>query len=273
MHLSKSLVVFLDEAVWGGDKKAEGKLKQLITEPTVMFEPKGIDSLALGNFINVIIASNEDWVIPATGDERRFLVLEPSEEFKQDTEYFRLIVDERNNGGAEAMMYDLLRHDFSGVNLRRAPITDGLCEQVEASLPTVLDFWHVVLERGYLLSDPITGGPVKTEMDVDSTEHGSQWPPAAFKFEIHNEYQRWCRAKNERYLDDEPRFWRDTWRIWDGGYQKKKTTTHKGQRIYVITIPELPKAQKAFTAATRIKFDLTEEETPAMEHVPYSGQF
>ena len=143
--------MFLDEAVWGGDKKAEGKLKQLITEPTILFEPKGIDSLTMGNYINVIIASNEDWVVPATGDERRFCVLKPSAAFQQDTEYFGRIGKEGETAGRAAMMYDLLNHDISGVNLRKAPLTEGLSDQVQASLTPPEEFWYAILDRGHMI--------------------------------------------------------------------------------------------------------------------------
>lgn len=274
MHLSKSLVVFLDEAVWGGDKKAEGSLKQLITEPSILFEPKGIDSITLGNFLNVIIASNEDWVVPATGDERRFCVLQPSEEFKQDTGYFGKIAKEKKNGGAEAMMFDLLRHDYGDIDLRKAPLTEGLSEQVQASLPTVLDFWHSVLGRGYLLSDPYTGIPQKTDAGWDVADADQSWPVVAFKYEVYAEYQRWCKAKNERFQKDEIRFWRDTWPIWVGGKpdMKQRKSGKDGRQFYVIVIPELKMARAKFTSHTKIKFDGVDCENP-MERKEYAGQF
>ena len=112
MHLSKALLVFLDEAMWAGDKKAEGKLKSLITEPTILFEPKGIDSLAMKNYLSVIIASNEAWAVPSTGDERRFFVLDVSDEKRNNAEYFDALYKERDSGGAEALMQELLEWEI-----------------------------------------------------------------------------------------------------------------------------------------------------------------
>lgn len=128
----KSLFVFLDEAVWGGDKKTEGKMKQLLTERRVLFEPKGIDTMALDNHINVLIASNEDWVIPATGDERRFFVLNPNEKYKCDIPYFTAIGREKDNGGVAAMMHDLLAWDYRVCELRKAPKTEGLSSRCKS---------------------------------------------------------------------------------------------------------------------------------------------
>ena len=43
-HQKKCLFLLGDEAVWGGDKRAEAKLKEMITEPTTICEFKGKDS-------------------------------------------------------------------------------------------------------------------------------------------------------------------------------------------------------------------------------------
>ncbi|MBB6193467.1 hypothetical protein FHS51_003723 [Sphingobium wenxiniae] len=42
-HLRTAVFVFADEALWPGNKEAEGTLKQLVTEPVIAFEPKGKD--------------------------------------------------------------------------------------------------------------------------------------------------------------------------------------------------------------------------------------
>ena len=273
MHLSKSLVVFLDEAVWGGDKKAEGKLKQLITEPTILFEPKGIDSLTMRNYINVLIASNEDWVVPATGDERRFFVLQPSEAFQKKTAYFAKIIKEQRSGGPEAMMYDLLEYDRSGVDLRDAPFTVGLIEQVQVSLPSVPEFWHTVISREYLLTDRETGKPVKTEVKEDFVVENGLWPLTVYKYEVYHEYLNWCRSGNERYPKNTTHFWRETWDIWDGGLPKRiQIRDDQGKLMDVLRIPTIEEAQKAFTETTKIEF-FNEQVAPSQETLPFQGQF
>lgn len=267
MHLSKALLVFLDEAVWGGDKKAEGKLKQLITEPYILFEPKGIDSVSLDNHMNLIIASNEEWVVPATGDERRFFVLEPDESKAKDTKYFDAIFKERRNGGPEAMMYDLLNYDISGVDLRKAPVTNGLVDQVQQSLPSVLVFWLEIINREYLLSDRETGAPVKSDIR-DIPGNDDIWPVVAYKYEIYKEYENWCRARSERYPANERQFWKDTWTIWPGGNPGR---LRKGT-AYILKLPTIEELQAAFTCETKITFN---EEVATMfePDIPFKGQF
>jgi len=205
-HLAKCLCVFLDEAIWSGDKQHEGQLKALITEPEMMYEPKGVEPIKLKNYMNVIMASNEDWVCPATIDERRFFVLEPLSEKKGDTEYFNAICDERDNGGVEALYYDLLHRKYDMNRLRNIPLTEGLMRQVEQSLDLVTGFWVFVLERGFLLSDRMSGNP-KPALEGDDT---NLWPEYAYKYEVYDEFQNvFCRK--ERFVPSNVHFWRKTW--------------------------------------------------------------
>lgn len=48
-HLGDALVVFADEAFWGGHKDQEGVLKALITEERLMVEPKGLNAFEVKN--------------------------------------------------------------------------------------------------------------------------------------------------------------------------------------------------------------------------------
>ncbi|MBL7405596.1 hypothetical protein INQ30_24975, partial [Escherichia coli] len=75
-HMASCLLLQAEEAVWAGDKNAEGRLKSLVTAKTQMIESKGVDPIRLDNFVRLLMTSNEDWVIPAGKDERRFCVLD-----------------------------------------------------------------------------------------------------------------------------------------------------------------------------------------------------
>ena len=70
-HLRDCVLLFVDEAFWAGDHASEGTLKRMITEPTLVFEPKGVDSRIGKNRLSVIISSNSDWVVPAGLDSER----------------------------------------------------------------------------------------------------------------------------------------------------------------------------------------------------------
>ena len=55
----------LNELVWGGNKTEAGKLKKLITEPQRTSNQKFIPRREIENCIDIIIASNEEYFIPA----------------------------------------------------------------------------------------------------------------------------------------------------------------------------------------------------------------
>ena len=87
-HLRDAVVVFADEAFVTGDRATEGVLKTIITEPTIVIEPKHRDAFAAKNVIHLITASNADWVVPAGMDERRFCVLDVGDGHAQNQAYF-----------------------------------------------------------------------------------------------------------------------------------------------------------------------------------------
>ena len=150
-HFKDVLFVFVDEGFWAGDKQAEGILKNLITEPFITVEQKGKDIIKVRNHVNLMIATNNTWAVPAGLEERRFFVLDVSDKRKQDHEYFKAIVNQMENGGVEAMLHDLLEMDISQVNLRKFKQTAGLFEQKLYGMDTVQKFWLERLKEGTLI--------------------------------------------------------------------------------------------------------------------------
>lgn len=136
-HMASCLLLQAEEAVWAGDKAAEGRLKGLVTSKFQMIEAKGIDPIRLDNFVRLIMTSNEDWVVPAGKDERRFCVLDINPRCAQNTGYFQEMDEQLDAGGREALLHDLLRFDLSTVDLRRIPRTRALLEQKIRSLDSV----------------------------------------------------------------------------------------------------------------------------------------
>jgi phage/plasmid-associated DNA primase len=150
-HFKSAILVFVDEGNWAGNKTAEGVLKALITERHLMIEPKGKDPFPVENHIHLIFASNNMWVVPAGLEERRFLVLDVSDKHMQDHGYFGAIIDQMNNGGREALLYDLLEMNVKDEDLRKIPRTSALLDQIVLTMPTARKFWLERLRAGTLL--------------------------------------------------------------------------------------------------------------------------
>jgi hypothetical protein len=128
-HLQQCSLLFADEAFYAGDRAHEGILKGLITEETLLIEPKGIDTFAVRNSLHLILSSNNDWVIPAGADARRFFVLDVAASHIRDYDYFEAIAKEMDNGGREALLDLLMRRDLSKFNVRAVPLTTALATQ------------------------------------------------------------------------------------------------------------------------------------------------
>lgn len=151
-HLRDCVMLFADEAFYAGDKKSEGILKALITEEHIVVEKKGIDSEAQPNYIHLMMASNSEWVVPVAMDDRRFFVLDISDEHCQDSAYFGAIDDELNDGGYEALLHHLMTFDLSSVDLRQTPKTEALLEQKELNMSPEESWWYDKLHEGRILS-------------------------------------------------------------------------------------------------------------------------
>ena len=141
-HLRDKVLMFVDEGFWAGDVQNEGTLKQLITEPTIPIEAKFQDVTNAPNRLHVIMASNERWVVPASGMERRYFVLDLADHQAQNTEYFGKIRHEMANGGLAAMLHDLLQYDLSNFDPHHPPMTEGLREQMLHSLKGFDAWWY-----------------------------------------------------------------------------------------------------------------------------------
>ena len=149
-HLMETIVLLVDEGFWAGDKRGEGVLKQLITEPQLPIEKKGYDVVQATNRLHVVIASNESWVVPASGLERRFCVLDVSDEHARDTAYFSSIWRQLSGGGYEGMLHDLLQVELSDFEVRVVPITTALEDQMLRSLSPLEEWWYGCLVEGVL---------------------------------------------------------------------------------------------------------------------------
>ena len=180
-HLRDCLILFGDEAFATGNSKHESLLKSLITEETVMCEAKGVDAEPSQNFIHLIMASNAEWVVPADGDDRRFLVLDVGEKKMQDADYFGKMARQLRAGGYEALLYALMSRDVSGFNVRQIPQTEALKDQKIRSLSEEEEWWYAKLRDGRAL-DEIDGWPEHvhvTHLCYDFTTYCKLWGTTA----------------------------------------------------------------------------------------------
>jgi hypothetical protein len=164
-HMATCLLLQADEAVWAGDKAAEGRLKGLITAPVQQIEAKGVDAVRFANYVRLIMTSNEDWVVPAGKDERRFTVLDVAPHRAQNHKYFHEMNRELASGGLAHLLGDLLAFDLTTVNLRQVLHTEALLEQKIRSFDSVEAWWFEGLQSGMIFRN---GAPWPREVVCSS---------------------------------------------------------------------------------------------------------
>lgn len=139
-HLKECIVLHGDEAFYAGNHQHEATLKALITESTRMVELKYRDSFQFVNYTRLMLSSNKDWVVPMELDDRRFLIIDVADTKQKNGNYFDAITDQMENGGYEALLYDLQNRDISDVNIKNYPNTDAILDNKVNSMGTI-DQW------------------------------------------------------------------------------------------------------------------------------------
>jgi hypothetical protein len=258
-HLRDVIFLFADEALFAGDRQHIGALKSLISEPYLTVEAKFANAVQTPNFLHVMMASNEQWGVPAAHDARRFFVLEVSEAVKGDHAYFAAIWKQMEAGGYAAMLHDLLALDLTTFNVRAVPTTEGLQRQRKLSLQTTEAWWLDCLERRYVF---------RSRLGLEEEFH--VWHAKISTELLFASYLEFAKGRGERRplsredlgrffaeLKAEPTRWRNgvvSEHIADvdnvhGGTSRKAETVKQG-RVCGYIVGKIEQARADFTKAT-----------------------
>lgn len=165
-HLRLVVFIYADEAYYPGDKEVEGTLKNLITEDKVMREAKFSSPSLEKNRLHIAMSTNNEWVIPAGLDSRRFFINEVSNKYAKneisDYErdvYFNRLWQEMKSNGKEAMLFDLLKINVDGWHPRKnVPITEELKKQQRMGIAKADKAIKYLIELGEFPGEFISTG-------------------------------------------------------------------------------------------------------------------
>lgn len=239
-HLRDCILLQGDEAFWAGDKKGESVLKNLITGTYLTTEAKYMNAQQSKNYLHLILTSNESWVVPASGQERRFLVLDVGDKQIQNEKYFKAIVDELEAGGYEAMLYELRTMDLKGFSVRDVPHTEALQEQQILSMNN--------MEQWYLH---------KLELGSMAPTHLS-WSDAVSIEDLHDDFQTFCKMEGQVYRHGSPvklgMFFKKVLpNYWPKKSRQMVTIDGEAKRIYFYQFPSLDVCRRKFHDIMGIK--------------------
>ena len=241
-HLASCLLLQVDEGFWAGDKKAEGRLKGLVTAREQMIEYKGIDPVRSRNYVNLHITSNEDFVVPAGLKERRFGVIDISDHRQQDLDYFRALDETyRKPEALAALLYALAHWKIDEGILRKVPQTSALFDQKVRSFDSFLGWLHELLLEGAL-------------------SEGGEWPTHVTTHDLHQHYLKRCERLKNNYPLSVDSFGRRL-----KGVLKGLERRQNAQRKWCYLLPGLEVCRMFFADAVDHPIDWLEGDVGGLE--------
>lgn len=229
-HLENCLLLTLDEAFWSGDKRAEGVLKDLITGRTMLIERKGHEPYTAKAYNRTVIIGNDEWLVPASHDERRFAVFEVGEKRRNDFDFFESIIQGmESHGGYGYLFHYLNTFDLSKANLDLAPKTQALGDQKFASMGLLAEWVYDCLsEEKFTEDDKIGFGGVYFK-----------------KEEAFSSYRKFCRDKGKtKWLESERMFFNQLKTIFPSATSLRKR--EEGERVWVYVMPSIAECRTLF---------------------------
>lgn len=146
--LENSLLVFCDELAWAGSHEQNSNLKKIITESHLDIEPKGQKAYQVANLARILIASNEEWVVPASGKERRFVICDMSDELSTSPKLAKELWDAVHSSGINDIAAMLHSYKYDSTLLNRGYNTEDSESQVIHTLSPVALYIQDKLQNG-----------------------------------------------------------------------------------------------------------------------------
>jgi Family of unknown function (DUF5906) len=250
--VATSCVAFLDEAFWAGDKKGEGVLKGLITEPTLQLEAKFRDPIMVENRLRIIVASNNDWAVPAGIGDRRWFVLSVADRYAGTghRDYWNALYSEIENGGAAAMLHELLAMDLSGFDVRVVPHTAAKAQQQALGLHGTEAWLYHVLQNGEIGYERWQNNGLAVSTD-----------------DAYNSYEEFSKRQRE-YRPDIKDLWSKKIRAVLGPFVMGTRQTSGKERLRLFKLATLSDCRRRFAThvgAPHIEWEPENEPAPAAQ--------
>jgi hypothetical protein len=148
--LERSFIVFMDEALFVGNRGATDSLKSLVTEPYILINEKHQPTRQIQSYHRFFAATNAMHLKHTERDDRRDFALRLSDEYKGDHAFWTALYASIDAGGVAALVHELLAVDLSDFNVRDKPQTEELLEQKLRSLEGIERWWCDGLHDGGL---------------------------------------------------------------------------------------------------------------------------
>lgn len=141
--ISKKLMILMDETNGKESFMGSDKIKSFITAKNIPFEQKGIDPIMIRNCSRMLFFTNNDYPVKIEPTDRRFVVSECSTDIKNDTAYFKNLLnafmDKTKTTAFGMFLSKLDLSNFDTTNDR--PITKIYKEIQTATIPSEVKYF------------------------------------------------------------------------------------------------------------------------------------
>jgi hypothetical protein len=157
--ISKRLLILMDETNGKESFLGSDKIKSFITGKSIPFEQKGIDPIMIRNCSRMIFFTNNDYPVKIEQSDRRFVVAECSSEIKNNTAYFKQLLNAFNDKKKiTAFGLFLKKLDISNFDTTNdRPITKLYKEVQAATIPSEVRFFVEKTFVSTWFNEPISG--------------------------------------------------------------------------------------------------------------------
>ena len=270
--LADACAVFLDEAIWAGDRKGEQILKALITEDTFQLERKFCDPIPVQNCLRIMIASNNQWIVPVGTRGRRFVVIDVSDQYAKEDDPIHVAYweplqaqfgDRATDDGRAAMLYDLLHTDLSNFNVRAVPKSAAKTEQKLLSQRGTEAWLFEVLQDGEI-----------TESSYGSRTSLSKWDENGMHISIDDAYDSFSQFSQARREYPRGKEWwsRDLRKIIKECMSDARPRTENSNRKRQLTFRPLDECRTAYEQFIGADIEWQGEDKPTTEASERGGK-
>jgi hypothetical protein len=145
--------VVAEEIMWAGDHKTADKLKSIITGDTMQIERKYSTCRQIPNRLHLMMTTNHDHAIPAGVGDRRYFVLDISDEHASDKVWFDRLYRDLDKGGIGEFLDFLQNLQLGDWHPREILNTAEATEQQRMSGDSIFQWSQACIE-----ADSVIGG-------------------------------------------------------------------------------------------------------------------
>lgn len=232
-NFGKCLLMFGDEITFGGSHSQSGKLKKMVTESTHELETKYGARITIPNHMNIIFASNNDWVIPVGMTGRRWVCLDLANTYAgrgtTNHEYFQKILSVKP---AEFARYLHNVRDLDHFRPRNVPTSTMLRDQKELRFCPITAFW----------SDALRGEDTLEWYDPEKQISG-----CANNLQMYDMYKDFCKTMSHSRQQNSGNFFKKLRTLCTFRNEGRLRLQKLGQeRQYYTLLPTLQEARDEF---------------------------